>query len=450
MADKLNIGIEHARQWKTSTLLKASLIVGCLIAATPVYAATDAEQMKAMQQKLEAIQNELNQMTSGLVNQSSSLGMPLHGFMDIGFANNTQGSVMANPNVPNPKGFYEGRLSFYMAPHFGDRVVALAEPNFEVSQQDGTVNVDIERLQLGYVFSDAATLWGGRFHTPYGYWNNAFHHGAQLQTSILRPRFLDFEDSGGIVPDHMLGLWGTGKTKAGAGKFTYDWFVGNGPKIVDAQPITIPVTTLSQYQTGGLDPNIAGDDNHSAMVGLNLGYDFSGTLDGLRLAVHWFQGDVNAYDTSASYGTPTTTEPGSVILNTTAVNVGGGSLVYLTNDWEIMGEYYGFNDKDKYVLSGLNEGSKFKSKAGYLQVGFNVDATTPYVRVERTILDQNDNYFSMQANGQSYARQVLGLRYNLSPKACLKFELMNSSFKDEPGRTALSYRTMNIQYAIGF
>ena len=60
----------------------------------------------------------------------------------------------------------------------------------------------------------------------------------------------------------------------------------------------------------------------------------------------------------------------------------------------------------------------------------NFNASTPYVRVERTILDQNDNYFSMQANGQSYARQVLGLRYNLSPKACLKFELMNSSFKD--------------------
>lgn len=456
MADKLNIGIGRAKQWKASVLLNASIIGGCLFIAVPafakvidvppqpgntpspiqqpVYSTTNAEQMKAMQQKLEAIQNELNQMTSGLVSQSSgSAGMPLHGFMDVGYALNSQGNnVVANPNVANPRGFYEGRLSFYMAPHFGDRVKALAEPNFEVSQLDGSVNVDIERLQIGYAFSDAATLWGGRFHTPYGYWNTAFHHGAQLQTSILRPRFLDFEDSGGIVPAHMLGLWGTGKVRVGSGKFTYDAFVGNGPKIVGAQPVVNPIVTLTDYQTGGLDPNIAGDDNHSAMVGYNLGYEFSGMLDGLRLAVHMFNGDVNAYDATPA------------VINTTGVNASGGSLVYLSNDWEIMSEYYGFNDKDK--ASGV----KHKSKAGYVQAGVSFNAWTPYVRAERTILDQNDSYFSMQANGQSYARQVLGLRYNLSQKAALKFELMNSSFKNEPGRTALSYRSLNIQYAIGF
>lgn len=431
MADKLNIGIEHAKQWKASTLLRASIIGGCLVIAAPAYAETEAEQMKVMQQKLEAIQNELSQMTSGLVSQSSSsAGMPLHGFMDVGFASNSQGNnVVANPYVANPRGFYEGRLSFYMAPQFGDRVKALAEPNFEVDQLNGTVNVDIERLQIGYTFSDAATLWGGRFHSPYGYWNTAFHHGAQLQTSVLRPRFLDFEDSGGILPAHMLGIWGTGKARAGKGKFTYDWYAGNGPKITGA--VTPP--SPANYQTGGLDPNIAGDDNHSAMVGLNLGYEFSGSLDGLRLAVHWLHGDVNAYDALTS-----------AVINTTGLNMAGGSLVYLSNDWEIMSEYYGFNDKDK--TSGL----KHKSRAGYVQAGRSFNNLTPFIRLERTILDQQDNYFSMQASGQSYARQILGLRYNLSQKAALKFELGNSSFKEEFGRTALSYRSLNIQYAIGF
>jgi hypothetical protein len=43
---------------------------------------------------------------------------------------------VANPNVANPKGFYEGRLSFYLTPHFGDRVVAQAEPNFEIDKLD--------------------------------------------------------------------------------------------------------------------------------------------------------------------------------------------------------------------------------------------------------------------------------------------------------------------------
>ena len=467
MVEQLNIGIEHATQWKASTLLRASVAVGCLFIAVPafakiidvpppqpsntspsiqqpVYTTTNAEQMKAMQQKLETIQNELNKMTSGLASRTSnSAGMPLHGFMDVGYAINSQDSkVMSNPNVPDPKGFFQGSLSFYMAPHFGDRVLALAEPNFEIDKLDGTVSVDIERLQIGYAFSDAATLWGGRFHTPFGYWNTAFHHGAQLQTSVFRPRFLDFEDLGGILPTHMVGLWGTGKVRAGQSKFTYDWYVGNGPKIADVNPaVPAVIATPADYQTGGLDPNIAGDDNHSAMVGLNLGYDFSGALDGLRLAVHWLNGDVNTYQNPS---TTIAADLNSNYLSTTNLNVGGGSVVYLSNDWEIMGEYYGFNNKDKAT------DLKYKSKAGYLQVGVSFSAWTPYVRVERTILDQNDYYFSAQASGQSYARQALGLRYNLSPKAALKLELLNSSFKDEPGRTALSYRSLYLQYAIGF
>ena len=227
----------------------------------------------------------------------------------------------------------------------------------------------------------------------------------------------------------MLGIWGTGKTRAGRGKFTYDWYAGNGPKISSANdPLTPP------YQSGSLNPNIAGDSNHSAMVGLNLGYEFSGNLDGLRLAMHWLNGDVDVYDTT------------STLINnaTTGLNTGGGSLVYLSNDWEIMGEYYGFNDKDKAT------GVKHKSRAGYVQAGKSFNDLTPFIRLERTILDQRDNYFSMQASGQSYARQILGLRYNLSQKAALKFELGNSSFKAESGRTALSYRSLNIQYAIGF
>jgi hypothetical protein len=464
MVEKLNLGIEHARQGVVSSLLNASLVLGCLamvapasakliddpaqpVASAPAQAANakaayDSEQIKVMQQKLEVMQTQLSQMTSGLVNQSSSTGgMPLHGFMDVGYAINSQGSNdVANPYVANPKGFYQGSLSFYMAPHFGDRVLALAEPNFEMDKLDGSVSVDIERLQIGYAFSDAATLWGGRFHTPFGYWNTAFHHGAQLQTSVLRPRFLDFEDLGGILPTHMVGLWGTGKVRAGQSKFTYDVYVGNGPKISDATPMGSlnPPTT---YQGGALDPNIAGDDNHSAMVGLNLGYDFSGMLDGLRLAVHWMNGDVNIY------GIPPTTIASDLknnTLGTTNLNVGGGSLVYLSNDWEIMGEYYAFNNKDKAT------DLKYKSKAGYLQIGVSFNAWTPYVRAERTILDQNDYYFSAQASGQSYARQVLGLRYNVSPKAALKLELMNSNFKEELGRTALSYRSLNLQYAIGF
>ena len=401
-------------EWNMSHLFRAG-IFGCLLISAPVLAQTEAERMKAMENKLESIQTELTQLTSGMAKRSSAEdGLPIHGFMDVGFATNSWGTDAG------PMGFYGGALSFYLAPHFGDRVKALAEPIFEVTPE-GVVAADLERLQIAYTFSDAATLWAGRFHTPYGYWNTAFHHGAQIQTSVLRPRFLDFEDKGGILPAHMVGLWDTGKFKAGEGKLTYDVFAGNGPKIAGDT----------------LDVNFAGDNNHQALVGFNLGYEFAGNMDGLRLAVHGIRGDVDSYNAPTPPSPPT-------LLNKTGLNMVGGSAVYLSDAWEVMSEYYSFNDKDKSGSSGTH-----KSKAGYLQVATTFNRLTPYVRVERTILDQTDNYFRVQASGQSYARQALGLRYNLDQRAALKFELLNSSFKAE-SRAAVGYRSLFIQYAIGF
>lgn len=349
-------------------------------------------------------------------------GVPLHGFADAGFAAHSKNST-------EPKGFNVGSLDFYLTPQFDANVKGLIEIIFETTST-GEVATDLERLQMGYTFSDNATLWGGRFHTPYGYWNTGFHHGAQIQTAILRPRFLDFEDKGGILPAHMVGLWATGKVKAGDGKFTYDVFAGNGPKIAMGgdTPTQAP---------GTLSINTAGDNNHQAMVGFNLGYEFSGMADGLRLAVHMLRGDVDD-DSDA-------TMPGSTALNKTEVSMAGGSVVYQENDWEVLGEYYRFNNKDKSGTTGSHS-----SWADYLQVGRAFNVLTPFLRVEKTVLSQADNYFSMQESGQSYARQVLGLKYDLSQKSSMKFELLNSKFAGESGRTASSYRSLLVQYAIRF
>lgn len=409
--------MKDSRKSKVSSLLGASIVSALL--ATPAFALTDTERINALEKRV-------SEMASGMSrHDSSGDGLQMHGFMDVGFSANT----MKDP-INYPTGFNVGSLSFYLTPHFGDRVKALVEPNFEVTSE-GAVSTDLERLQIGYTFSDTATLWGGRFHTPYGYWNTGFHHGMQMQTSVLRPRFLDFEDKGGILPAHMVGLWGTGKAKAGKGKFTYDVFAGNGPKIAMANTTTAPLTTAD---LGIQDINLAGDNNHQAMMGLNLGYEFWGRMDGLRLAVHSMRGDV---------------DDDSVARNKTELNMVGGSIVYLGGDWEVMSEYYRFNDKDKSGTTGTH-----KSWADYIQIGRSFNALTPYVRFERTVLSQLDNYFNMQVSGQSYSRQALGMRYNLSPKAALKFELLNSSFKPDTvgtaARTASSYRSVYAQYAIGF
>jgi len=65
---------------------------------------------------------------------------------------------------------------------------------------------DLERLQLGWEPSDHSILWFGRFHQPASNWNHVHHHGQFLQTSVSRPASEEWEDEGGIIPQHFLGL----------------------------------------------------------------------------------------------------------------------------------------------------------------------------------------------------------------------------------------------------
>jgi hypothetical protein len=433
MVNKKSAGIKNPVQSKApglSSLLTAGALL--IISAAPAFADANTDQLNEMSSKLQSLQRDVSQMASGMAQHSDdSNGLQMHGFMDAGFAGNTDNNLAVHP-----KGFNIGALSFYLTPRFSDQVKALVEPNFEISS-DGSLSTDLERMEIGYTFSDAATLWGGRFHTPYGYWNTAFHHGALMQTSILRPRFLAFEDQGGVLPAHMVGLWSTGKIKAEGGKMTYDIFAGNGPRIVMG-----PADSAGNQTLGTQDINLNGDSNKQTMAGFNLGYEFSRSLDGLRLAIHGLGGDVD--DDSDG-----TIAAGSTKLNKTTLNAVGGSLVYLGNDWEIMGENYYFSDKDKSGSTGTH-----KSRASYLQIGRGFNKLTPFVRYERTSFDQKDNYFNLQASGQSYTRQSLGLRYNLNQKAALKFEWLSSRFKaDTAGaspRTADNYSEWHVQYAIGF
>ena len=420
MANTQYASMKHSGPQSLTGLLSASLIGALLIISVPALADTEADNMKGMNRRLDSLEKELSQITSGMDrHEVSGDGILLHGFMDIGFALNSQGD-----RVANPQGFYVGKMSFYLSPHFGDNVKGLAEPNFEVDS-DGTLSTDMERLQLGYTFSDAATVWGGRFHTPYGYWNTAFHHGAQMQTAVSRPRFLDFEDKGGILPAHTTGVWGTGKFKTGRGRLTYDAFVGNGPKIGGGN-LSLPSPKL-----GTLNPNMAGDNDHSAMAGLNVGYEFSGSMNGLRLAGHAVSGEADTFT--------------NIPQLETGLNMFGGSAIYITNEWEVMSEYYRFDNKDKSGTTGTH-----KSWAGYLQAGRNFNDLTPFFRLERAALNQQDNYFRLQASGQSYSRQTLGLRYNVNQNTSLKIELQNSEFMADAMRAALGYLSLQLQYAIGF
>ena len=65
---------------------------------------------------------------------------------------------------------------------------------------------EVERLQVGWAFTNGPIIWGGRVHNPDNYWNTTFHHGQYLQTSISRPWSNRYEDEGGPLLAHTTGM----------------------------------------------------------------------------------------------------------------------------------------------------------------------------------------------------------------------------------------------------
>jgi hypothetical protein len=324
----------------------------------------------------------------------------LRGFADVGAGY----SDNSNAN----KGFTVGSLDLYLTPQLGERVRALAELVFEVDE-NGENSLDLERFQLGYAFNDALMGWMGRFHAPLGYWNTAFHHGRFLQTSLLRPRFIEFEDRNGIVPMHIIGAWGTGMVRTESGRFTYDLFTGNNPSISDGQ----------------LNPNIAGTKSPGLSAGFNLGYRPIGLLDGLKFGVH---------------GLSATVRDNLQPPNQTDLRILGAYAGLEGGKWEAISEYYYFHNNN--VATG---GGPYNSWAAFGFLGYHFGPWIPYTRVERAVIDSADAYFAQLNNGHTYSRQALGLRYDLGANAALTLEVNHTREVPIP-----SYDEVLFQYSVQF
>ena len=356
-------------------------------------------------QRLARVEQTVSEMAASAGQHAEDLGMPMHGFADVGVGNH-------NAEFPQYQGADIAELDFFLTPRLGSRTRALFELNFEVGS-DGSVGVDLERAQIGYQFSDSATVWLGRFHTPYGYYNTAFHHGQQIATSLRRPRFIEFEDHGGIMPAHTVGAWLTGSQRIGDEKLTYDAYIGNSQSITD----------------GKLDMNNAGNTHGSTIVGGNLGLLLSGALDGLKVGVDVFQTRIE--DEDAPPPAPAT-----------RVRSYGVYAAYDTDTWEDIAEFHVFDNDDLTGHTGTH-----RSDAGFVQMGYRAGRYTPYARYERGAFQQSDDYFAAQATGSSYYRTALGLRFDVDLVSSLKLELADTHLTD---RLIGSYNEALLQYAIRF
>lgn len=133
--------------------------------------------------------------------------------------------------------FTLGQLDLFLTSDISDRFKFLGEIVFEAGPDNiygvagGTANsfgVDVERYLLTYSQNEYFNLSAGRYHTAIGYYNTAFHHSTWLQTTTGRPLLFEFEDRGGILPIHNIGVEAYGAIPSRWLGLHYVAEIGNG------------------------------------------------------------------------------------------------------------------------------------------------------------------------------------------------------------------------------
>jgi hypothetical protein len=159
----------------------------------------------------------------------------LIGFTDAGFSATDADGAASN------SGFFQGQFVLHVSSALSSRLAFFGELSVVTSDDTAYAHgaatssssmgayhaaADVHRTMLKYTHSDALKLSIGRFHTPVSYWNVTYHHGAWLQTTVTRPKMLDF--SSPFLPLHFTGAFAEGDVPSGPLNLGYSLGIGNG------------------------------------------------------------------------------------------------------------------------------------------------------------------------------------------------------------------------------
>ncbi|MDB6104291.1 MAG: hypothetical protein JWO52_4290 [Gammaproteobacteria bacterium] len=263
---------------------------------------------------------------------------------------------------------------------------------------------DLERFQLGWQLSNDTVIWVGRFHQPSSVWNHEHHHGQYLQTSITRPSIDEWEDLGGVLPQHFTGvLVESSKAVADAWRLRTALAAGIAPQLggKGMEPFDLLHPDSERHKLG-----------FQARVSLHPG-DFTETGFGI----------LAAYDDMPGVGL----EPGNVSttallgLDHVELQLYGLFGTYAATAWKLFGTAY-YADAQLFYT-----GSRIKDSftVGYLQFERRVVRDlTGYVRWEDSIsaghayLELFDRY--------ARSRHVAGLRWDFAQRQAISVQFADT------------------------
>jgi len=250
-----------------------------------------------------------------------------------------------------------------------DKVQVLTEVIYHFLEDDNETALDIERLQVRYTLSKYLSLCAGRLYIPVSYWNYNYHHVIWFQSTANRPEMHRFEDDGGLLPTHGVGINAVGRLETKAADFDYNVLVSNGRHTDPGQTQIIKDVNRSKAFTAYLmaSPNAA--------PGLSLG--------------------------------------GSVYLDRLPNSEGGREmherilsayLAYFHGNVEVLAEYNGIRHEQPET------GSVFDTKGYYTQFAYHFGRWRPYYRYDRQDPDEHDPYFGPR---EDVKRHSVGVRWDV-------------------------------------
>ncbi len=355
------------------------------------------QRVKALEDELSALKTSNAEMNKQAHEEKLRLHFNLYGDAEYRVTGSSS-------SFPQQNGFFVGQTDLHIMAQYGEHLSAMSEDVVEFDGEEPSI--DLERIVVFYTFSDQFRLGAGRDHTAFSYWNRTFHHGAQLQTTIDRPFFLKFEDGGGVVPAHIVGLFAYGNFDIGSSQLKYEFNVGNNGLItLNGDGSGTPTDAFINF-------NPEGDTYNAKRLAARL--VFKPVADGglaLGIASVLSHYGVESDDPAIAAGPMVFGDLAQILLE--------GEVIYTDSNFEFMSEFYQFNDNTG--LTSFNGSSN--NTAFYVQAAFQDGDFKPYVRVENLTVDGGDPYFQalLKTNKSIF---LAGLRYELVPIASsLKLEV---------------------------
>jgi hypothetical protein len=325
------------------------------------------------------------------------------GYGDINFVAENNGSA------PGGNTFRLGQFDLLFLSNLSDQWRVLAEPVIRVESNEFVT--ELERFIVTYAPRDYFELGLGRYNTSFGYYSSTYSHSTYFQTAATRPMLFEFEDEGGLLPEHNMGVTVSGRLP-GALRPRYLVEIGNGQPLRSSAAET---TENSNEESTGHSASSTGagqsvrDENRSKAVNLAL------QLRPARLPGLQFGG--NAYfDTLGPTGSPTVSE-----------KIFGGYIAYLDERWEILAEGVSIN-------THLEGGPDFRSGGFYTQVARQIATARPFVRYQLLSVPRGEPGLGHEA-GRTYGPSF-GLRLDPGRFVALKFQADVFSHSDRDTETS--------------